>query len=61
MVIGRPGLAIAYAMSKDPKTGERLLQIKDLLIYGIPLLFISWLLMWGCMFWGYWRWLSWPH
>lgn len=59
MVIGRPGLAIAYAMAKDPDTGERLLTTGDLWKYGLPLMFISWLLLWGWTFFGYWKWLSW--
>jgi APA family basic amino acid/polyamine antiporter len=45
LVIGRPGLAIAYAMGVDPDTHERLLHVKDLLIYGLGLVLISWLIL----------------
>ncbi|MFC1906910.1 SLC13 family permease [Chloroflexota bacterium] len=58
MIIGRPGLAIAYAMGVDPETNERLLEIKDLLKYGLGLIGISWLVLWGWVFFGYWRFLS---
>jgi sodium-dependent dicarboxylate transporter 2/3/5 len=59
MVIGRPGLAIAYAMAKDPETGERLLTTNDLLKYGPMMMVISWGVLWLCTFLGYWKWLSW--
>jgi sodium-dependent dicarboxylate transporter 2/3/5 len=59
MVIGRPGLAIAYAVSRDPETGDQLLTISDLWRYGLPLMFISWFLLWIWTFLGYWKWLPW--
>jgi len=58
LVIGRPGLAIAYAMGVDPDTGERLLHIQDLIKYGLGLVLISWLVLWGWVFYGYWRFMS---
>jgi sodium-dependent dicarboxylate transporter 2/3/5 len=61
MVIGRPGLAIAYALSKDPKNGDRLLTAKDLLIYGPMMMVISWLCLWGWTIYGYWGWMDWPQ
>ena len=57
MIIGRPGLAIAYAMGVDPETNERLLYVSDLLKYGLGLILISWLLLWGWVFYGYWQFL----
>ncbi len=58
MIIGRPGLAIAYAMGVDPETNERLLHVSDLLKYGLGLILISWLLLWGWVFYGYWRFMT---
>ncbi|MFC1939453.1 hypothetical protein ACFLXO_02050, partial [Chloroflexota bacterium] len=40
LVIGRPGLAIAYAMRVDPDTGERLLRVGDLIKYGLALVVV---------------------
>lgn len=58
LIIGRPGLAIAYAMGVDPDTRERLLHVGDLIKYGVGLVFISWLLLWGWTFYGYWRFMT---
>jgi sodium-dependent dicarboxylate transporter 2/3/5 len=58
LIIGRPGLAIAYALGKDPDTGERLITVGDLLKYGIPLLIIMWIYMAIWVFYGYWHWMS---
>jgi sodium-dependent dicarboxylate transporter 2/3/5 len=58
LIIGRPGLAIAYALGKDPETGERLITVGDLLKYGIPLLVIVWIYMAVWVFYGYWHWMS---
>ncbi|MFC1990147.1 SLC13 family permease [Chloroflexota bacterium] len=58
LVIGRPGLAIAYAMGVDPDTGERLLRVGDLIKYGLGLVMISWVILWGWTFYGYWRFMT---
>jgi len=58
LVIGRPGLAIAYAMGVDPDTNERLLRVGDLIKYGLGLVVISWLILWGWTFYGYWKFLN---
>ncbi len=58
LIIGRPGLAIAYALGKDPETGERLITVGDLFKYGIPLLIITWIFMAVWVFYGYWKWMS---
>ncbi|MFC1938383.1 SLC13 family permease [Chloroflexota bacterium] len=58
LVIGRPGLAIAYALGVDPDTNERLLQVKDLIKYGLGLVLISWLILWGWTFYGYWKFMT---
>jgi sodium-dependent dicarboxylate transporter 2/3/5 len=58
LIIGRPGLAIAYALGKDPVTGERLITVGDLLKYGIPLLIIVWFMLAVVIYYGYWQWMS---
>jgi len=58
LIIGRPGMAIAYAMGVDQETGERLLHVHDLLKYGLGLIVISWLVLWGWGFFGYWRFMT---
>ena len=58
ILIGRPGLVIAYTLGNDPETGEKLLNLGKLLKYGSGLVLISWLLLWGWTFFGYWRWMS---
>ncbi len=58
ILIGRPGLVIAYTLGNDPETGEKLLNLWQLFKYGSALVLISWLLLWGWTFFGYWRWMS---
>jgi sodium-dependent dicarboxylate transporter 2/3/5 len=58
ILIGRPGLVIAYTLGNDPETGEKLLNLGQLFKYGCGLVLISWLLLWGWTFFGYWRWMS---
>ena len=60
LVVGTPNNAIAYAMSKDPETGKRLLSALDFIKYGFPLTLLLMLVMWGWALFGYWTLLSWP-
>ena len=60
LVIGTPNNAIAFAMSRDPDTGKRLLSVFDLIKYGLPLTVLLLLVLWGWAVFGYWRVLSWP-
>ncbi|OGQ93113.1 MAG: histidine kinase [Deltaproteobacteria bacterium RIFOXYA12_FULL_61_11] len=59
-LVGTPNNAIAYAMAKDPITGEQLVTIKDFLIHGFAALLISFTLLWGWVILGYWSWLGFP-
>ena len=56
-IIGTPNNAICYSMARDPETGEQLLTNKDFLVHGAVILILSWLVLWGWVFWGYWRWM----
>ena len=60
LVVGTPNNAIAFAMSKDPETGERLLNVSDFIKYGLPLTLLLLPVMWGWTLFGYWPLLSWP-
>ena len=60
LIIGTPNNAIAYAAGTDPRTGERLLSLRDFLVHGAPVTVIAWLVLWGWTVMGYWRWMSWP-
>jgi len=59
-IVGTPNNAIAYVAAVDTKTGERLLRLRDFLLYGIPVTLLAMLLLWGWGVLGYWRWIPWP-
>jgi len=58
-IIGTPNNAIAYVGSTDAKSGERLLTLKDFLVYGVPVTLIAFAVLWLWALLGYWRWLPW--
>jgi sodium-dependent dicarboxylate transporter 2/3/5 len=58
LVIGTPNNAIAYALAKDPVTGEQLLTLSDFLKHGSIMLLLSFLVLWGWTFLGYWRFIG---
>jgi len=58
-IVGTPNNAIAYVGAVDPKSGEKLLHLKDFLRYGIAVTGIAWLVLWFWAFLGYWKWLAW--
>ena len=60
MIIGTPNNAIAYSMARDPVTGEQLVTMKDFLIHGSIVLLLSFLVLWGWVFLGYWQWVGFP-
>ena len=60
MIIGTPNNAIAYAMAKDPVTGEQLLTLGDFFRHGTVVLLLSFLVLWGWCIFGYWRWIGFP-
>jgi len=55
LVIGTPNNAIAYAMAKDPLTGEQLVTLGDFLKHGFAILLLSFAVLWLWVFLGYWR------
>ena len=60
LIIGTPNNAIAYAAGVDPKTGERIITLRDFLVYGLPVTFIALALLWVVTLWGYWPLVNWP-
>ena len=58
MIIGTPNNAIAYAMAKDPVTGEQLVTLGDFFKHGAAVLLLSFIVLWGWTFMGYWRWIG---
>lgn len=58
MIIGTPNNAIAYAMAKDPLTGEQLVTLTDFLRHGAVVLVLSFVVLWLWTFLGYWRWIG---
>jgi len=58
-IVGTPNNAIAYVGAVDPETGERLLRLRDFLIYGLPVTFGASLVLWLWAILGYWNWLPW--
>jgi sodium-dependent dicarboxylate transporter 2/3/5 len=60
LVVGTPNNAIAFAMSKDPETGKKLLSVFDFVQYGLPLTLLLMVVMWVWALFGYWSVVSWP-
>jgi sodium-dependent dicarboxylate transporter 2/3/5 len=58
LVIGTPNNAIAYALAKDPVTGEQLVTLGDFLKHGTAVLALSFTVLWVWTIFGYWRWIG---
>jgi len=58
LIIGTPNNAIAYTMAKDPRTGKQLVSLGDFLKHGTIVLLLSWAVLWGWLFFIYWRWIG---
>jgi sodium-dependent dicarboxylate transporter 2/3/5 len=55
LIIGTPSNAIAFAMAKDPVTGEQLVQLSDFLKHGAAILILSFTVLWAWTIFGYWQ------
>jgi sodium-dependent dicarboxylate transporter 2/3/5 len=60
LIIGTPSNALAYAMAKDPNTGEQLVTLGDFFKHGFFVLLISFAVLWLWAILGYWVWLGFP-
>jgi sodium-dependent dicarboxylate transporter 2/3/5 len=58
LIIGTPNNAIAYAMAKDPVTGEQLVTLGDFFKHGLVMLILSFAVLWIWTFLGYWRFIG---
>ena len=58
LVIGTPSNAIAYAMAKDPVTGEQLVTLGDFLKHGAIVLMLSFVVLWAWTILGYWQYIG---
>lgn len=61
LIIGTPSNALAYAMAKDPNTGEQLVTLGDFLKHGFFVVLISFAVLWLWAILGYWQWLGFPN
>ena len=55
LIIGTPSNAIAFAMAKDPVTGEQLVTLGDFMKHGSVVLLLSFLVLWFWTILGYWQ------
>ncbi|MBN2321723.1 MAG: anion permease [Acidobacteria bacterium] len=58
LIIGTPSNAIAFAMAKDPVTGEQLVRLSDFLKHGAVVLVLSFAVLWGWTIFGYWKYIE---
>jgi sodium-dependent dicarboxylate transporter 2/3/5 len=60
LIIGTPSNALAFAMAKDPNTGEQLVTLGDFAKHGAVILALSFAVLWLWVILGYWSWLGFP-
>ncbi len=60
LIIGTPSNALAFAMAKDPNTGEQLVTLGDFAKHGAVILALSFVVLWLWVILGYWSWLGFP-
>jgi sodium-dependent dicarboxylate transporter 2/3/5 len=58
LIIGTPANALVYIMCRDPHTGRQLVTQADFLKHGSVVFVLSFVVLWGWAFLGYWRWLG---
>ena len=58
LIIGTPANALVYIMCKDPRTGRQMVTQGDFLKHGLAVFLLSFAVLWGWAFLGYWRWLG---
>ncbi len=58
LIIGTPASALVYILCRDPLTGQQLVTRTDFLKHGAVVWVLSFIVLWGWAFWGYWRWLG---
>jgi sodium-dependent dicarboxylate transporter 2/3/5 len=58
LIIGTPANALVYILCKDPRTGRQMVTQRDFLKHGFAVFVLSFAVLWGWAFLGYWRWLG---
>jgi len=58
LIIGTPNNAIAYSLAKDSETGEQLITMGDFLKHGLVVTGLAFIVLWGWVIFGYWRWIG---
>jgi sodium-dependent dicarboxylate transporter 2/3/5 len=58
LIIGTPNNAIVFSVARDPETGEQLITMKDFLVHGSMVFLLSMAVLWGWVFFGYWKWFG---
>jgi sodium-dependent dicarboxylate transporter 2/3/5 len=58
LIIGTPSNAIAFAMTKDPATGEQLVSLGDFFKHGSVIVVLSFAVLWLWTILGYWVWMG---
>jgi sodium-dependent dicarboxylate transporter 2/3/5 len=53
-----PNNAIAYSLARDLNTGEQLVTLADFFEHGLAVTIIALVVLWGWLFFGYWRWIG---
>ena len=61
LIIGTPSNALAFALAKDPVTGEQLVRLTDFFRHGFVVLMLCFLVLWFPIILGYWRWIGFPE
>lgn len=60
LIIGTPSNALAFALAKDPITGEQLVHLSDFARHGFVVLILCFLVLWFPTIMGYWQWIGFP-
>lgn len=58
LLIATPVNAVVYATARDPRTGDRILSVRDFVVHGLAVTALAFALLFGWAVFGYWRWLS---
>jgi sodium-dependent dicarboxylate transporter 2/3/5 len=58
LIIGTPASALVYILCRDPRTGRQLVTRRDFLKHGAAVWVLSFAVLWGWAFLGYWRWFG---
>jgi sodium-dependent dicarboxylate transporter 2/3/5 len=61
LIIGTPSNALAFALAKDPVTGEQLVTLGDFFKHGLIVVILCFAVLWSFTILFYWNWLGFPQ